>query len=75
MFEGYRVVVGGCDAAAVVLYLDGVEPVVLEADLCIASQPSCASSRGRKCVPIEVAPASMLFSTSSLQTDCRSTMT
>jgi len=77
VLEGYRVIVGWYDTAAVVLYLDGVKTIVLEANLCIICQLSCLhqSSLCEADVPIEVAPASMLFSTSSLQTDCRSTIT
>lgn len=33
MFEGYGVVISRCNAAAVVLYFDGIKAVILEANL------------------------------------------
>lgn len=74
VLEGYRVVVFWRDASTVVLDFNSVESIVLEANLYADCQPSCSAMR-RASIPMDVAPASMLFSTSSLHTDWRSTMT
>jgi len=58
--------VGRGDSRAIVLHLDGVEAIILEADLYTINQYIFTVARGvQGNAPIEVAPASRLFSTSS----------
>lgn len=76
-------VVVGRNSASIILYLDQVETVVLETNLCDRGKDPRQLSLHRETerfkrfhiVPTDVAPASRLFSTSSLTTEQRSTIT
>lgn len=88
MLQGQGLVVVPGDARAIVLDLDGIQALVLETDLCKTPRRSVKKKKQKKKeaenklriremsdIPILVAPASRLFSTSSFTTEQRSTMT
>jgi hypothetical protein len=73
--RAYCLVIFGRNANAVVLHFDGIEAIVLEAHISMAVSSAISATKLCSDVPIDVAPASRLFSTSSFTTEQRSTMT
>lgn len=63
------------DTGPIVLYFDRVQPVILEPYLCLPRSAGSDQGVFSQALPIDVAPASKLFSTSSFTTEHRSTMT
>ena len=77
VFQRYRLVVGRGDAGAIVLDFYGINSLIFESYICWGERfVSCAlhTTQG-DAIPRVVVPASTLFSTSSLTTEQRSTMT
>lgn len=76
MFKSQSLVVMRRNAVAIVLDFDSLKALVLEANI---YGDDCQNALGSRCwatnLPMIVAPASRLFSTNSLTTEHRSTMT
>ena len=76
MFQGETLVVIWGYPDPIVLNLDGVKTLILESDIYNLGQIWQESTRGSVVfIPILVASASRLFSTNSLTTEHKSTMT
>jgi len=77
MLKSQGLVIVRGNALAIILYFYGVESLVLESYVCIdcVSRAYTLPWLGYCGVPMLVAPASRLFSTSSFTTEHKSTMT